>query len=107
MKFNTNLSSFIKKHKNKKNQIIFSKSTYKNKKSCNLTLIGCTSFFPSKPLGCYGDGGACFTNNKDLYKQMKGIRLHGQVEGKGPRHKRIGINGLKESTQKRKFIKQV
>lgn len=74
-------------------------ATYKNKKSCNLTLIGCTSFFPSKPLGCYGDGGACFTNNKDLYKQMKGIRLHGQVEGKGPRHKRIGINGRLDTIQ--------
>ena len=41
-------------------------ATYKNKKSCNLTLIGCTSFFPSKPLGCYGDGGAVFTNNSKI-----------------------------------------
>jgi UDP-2-acetamido-2-deoxy-ribo-hexuluronate aminotransferase len=40
---------------------------YKNKKSCSLSTIGCTSFFPSKPLSCYGDGGAIFTNDKKIY----------------------------------------
>ena len=42
---------------------------YKGQKSCNLTTIGCTSFFPSKPLSCYGDGGACFTNDAQLEKK--------------------------------------
>ena len=53
-------------------------ATYKNKKSCNLSKIGCTSFFPSKPLGCYGDGGAVFTNNTKYAEKIKIIRLHGQ-----------------------------
>ena len=43
---------------------------YKGKKTCNLTEIGCTSFFPAKPLGCYGDGGMCFTDNEDLYETI-------------------------------------
>ena len=46
--------------------------------SCSMTIIGCTSFFPSKPLGCYGDGGACFTNDDHLAEQMRRIRNHGQ-----------------------------
>ena len=51
---------------------------YKDKKSCNLSTIGCTSFFPSKPLGCYGDGGAIFTNDDLLAKAIREIRVHGQ-----------------------------
>ncbi len=47
-------------------------------KSCNLSSIGVTSFFPSKPLGCYGDGGACFTNSDELAKKIRRISLHGQ-----------------------------
>ena len=53
-------------------------STYKDKKSCNLSTIGSTSFFPSKPLGCYGDGGALFTNDDELAEKFRWIRVHGQ-----------------------------
>ena len=51
---------------------------YKNKKSCNIFDIGCTSFFPTKSLGCFGDGGALFTNNRLLAKKFLQIRQHGQ-----------------------------
>jgi len=66
-------------------------STYKNKKSCNLSTIGCTSFFPSKPLGCYGDGGAIFTNDDDIARACREIRVHGQ--SKRYVHSRIGVGG--------------
>ena len=55
-------------------------SNYRGKKSCNLSLIGCTSFFPSKPLGCFGDGGAIFTNNKKIYELTSKIRVHGAIK---------------------------
>lgn len=72
-------------------------STYKGKKSCNLSTVGCTSFFPSKPLGCYGDGGAIFTNNEFLAKAMSEIRIHGQ--NKRYIHSRLGINGRLDTIQ--------
>jgi len=53
-------------------------SEYKSFKSCNIFDVGCTSFFPTKSLGCFGDGGAIFTNNKKLYMKFKQIRQHGQ-----------------------------
>ena len=53
-------------------------ATYKGRKSCNLSTIGSTSFFPSKPLGCYGDGGALFTNDDELAEKCRWIRVHGQ-----------------------------
>ena len=53
-------------------------SAYDNKKDSNLGDISTTSFFPSKPLGCYGDGGAVFTNNEDYAKKIKLLRVHGQ-----------------------------
>ncbi|MDH5379193.1 MAG: DegT/DnrJ/EryC1/StrS aminotransferase family protein, partial [Gammaproteobacteria bacterium] len=59
--------------------------------------IGCTSFFPSKPLGCYGDGGACFTNDDELATAMKQIRVHGQ--DRRYHHARIGINGRLDTVQ--------
>lgn len=71
--------------------------TYKGKKSCNLSTIGTTSFFPSKPLGCYGDGGACFTNDDELAMVMKQIRLHGQ--DRRYHHVRIGFNGRLDTLQ--------
>ncbi|MDX8394769.1 MAG: DegT/DnrJ/EryC1/StrS family aminotransferase [Mariprofundales bacterium] len=70
---------------------------YKGNKSCGLTTIGCTSFFPSKPLGCYGDAGACFTNDDELAKIMREIRVHGQ--DRRYHHPRIGVNGRIDSLQ--------
>ncbi|MCD4744338.1 MAG: DegT/DnrJ/EryC1/StrS family aminotransferase [Desulfobacteraceae bacterium] len=72
-------------------------ATYKTKKSCSLSTIGCTSFFPSKPLGAYGDAGACFTDNDDLAKAIKEIRVHGQ--DRRYHHPRIGINGRIDTLQ--------
>lgn len=72
-------------------------STYKNKKSCGLSTIGSTSFFPSKPLGTYGDGGALFTDDDILASKMREIRVHGQ--DKRNHHKRIGINGRMDTIQ--------
>ena len=72
-------------------------ATYKGKQSCNLSTIGCTSFFPSKPLGCYGDGGACFTDDDQLAQLMKEIRVHGQA--KRYHHTSIGVNGRIDTLQ--------
>lgn len=72
-------------------------ATYKGKQSCGLSTIGCTSFFPSKPLGCYGDAGACFTNDDDLAKAMREIRVHGQ--DRRYHHPRIGFNGRMDTLQ--------
>lgn len=70
---------------------------YKGKKSCNLSTIGCTSFFPSKPLGCYGDGGAIFTSDDQIAQACKEIRVHGQ--SKRYSHTRIGIGGRMDTLQ--------
>ena len=70
---------------------------YKDKKSCNLSDIGTTSFFPAKPLGCYGDGGALFTNDDELAKQIRIILNHGQTERYI--HSRVGINGRLDAMQ--------
>ena len=72
-------------------------ATYKGRKSCNLSLIGCTSFFPSKPLGCYGDGGAIFTSDDALATAMREIRVHGQSGRYN--HTRIGVGGRMDSIQ--------
>lgn len=72
-------------------------ATYKGRKSCNLSTIGCTSFFPSKPLGCYGDGGAIFTCDDALAKAMREIRVHGQE--KRYYHTRIGVGGRMDTLQ--------
>jgi UDP-2-acetamido-2-deoxy-ribo-hexuluronate aminotransferase len=72
-------------------------ATYKGRQSGNLSTIGCTSFFPSKPLGCYGDGGALFTNDAALATAMREIRVHGQ-SGRY-RHTRIGVGGRMDSIQ--------
>ncbi len=72
-------------------------ATYKGKQSGGLGTIGCTSFFPSKPLGCYGDGGACFTNDDALAIKMAQIRNHGQ--DKRYHHICLGINGRLDTLQ--------
>jgi UDP-2-acetamido-2-deoxy-ribo-hexuluronate aminotransferase len=72
-------------------------ATYKGKYSCALSTIGCTSFFPSKPLGGYGDSGACFTNDDELAKNLTEIRIHGQNARYC--HSRIGINGRMDTIQ--------
>ncbi len=72
-------------------------AAYKGKKSCNLSTIGCTSFFPSKPLGCYGDGGALFTNDDVLAEKIRMLLNHGQNERY--KHKYIGINGRLDAIQ--------
>lgn len=70
---------------------------YKGKKSCNLSTVGCTSFFPSKPLGCYGDGGAIFTSDEKLAQACREIRIHGQ--SKRYLHTRIGVGGRMDTLQ--------
>lgn len=70
---------------------------YKNRKSCALTHIGCTSFFPSKPLGCYGDGGACFTDDDQIAELIRAIRTHGQ-RGRY-NHELVGVNGRIDTIQ--------
>lgn len=72
-------------------------ATYKQRKSCNLSTIACTSFFPSKPLGCYGDGGACFTNDDTLATTMRQIRVHGQA--KRYYHPILGMNSRLDTLQ--------
>ena len=70
---------------------------YKGRKSCNLSPIACTSFFPSKPLGCYGDGGAIFTGDDELAKVMRQIARHGQ--DRRYHHIRVGVNSRLDTLQ--------
>lgn len=77
-------------------------STYKGKKSCSVTTIGCTSFFPSKPLGGYGDGGACFTNDDMLDEKIRSIKNNGCL--KRFEHNYIGINS-RYDTMKASILK--
>jgi len=72
-------------------------ATYKSKKSCNLSTLATTSFFPSKPLGCYGDGGAIFTSDENLATAARQIARHGQ--GKRYRHIRTGMNSRLDTLQ--------
>lgn len=72
-------------------------ATYKGKKSCNLSTVACTSFFPSKPLGCYGDGGAIFTSDDELAIVMRQIARHGQ--DRRYHHIRVGVNSRLDTLQ--------
>lgn len=70
---------------------------YRGRKSCNLSSIACTSFFPSKPLGCYGDGGAIFAADENFAKACREIRVHGQSQRYV--HTRIGVGGRMDTLQ--------
>jgi len=70
---------------------------YRGRKSCNLSSIACTSFFPSKPLGCYGDGGALFTDNDEIARLARQIRVHGDESRYN--HVRLGVAGRMDSIQ--------
>lgn len=72
-------------------------ASYKGRKSCNLSKIGCTSFFPSKPLGGYGDGGAIFTSDDEIAQACREIRVHGQSNRYV--HSRIGVGGRLDTLQ--------
>lgn len=72
-------------------------ATHHGKRSCSLSTIGSTSFFPSKPLGCYGDGGALFTADDDLAQAMRQIRVHGQANKH--HHPLLGLNGRLDTIQ--------
>jgi UDP-2-acetamido-2-deoxy-ribo-hexuluronate aminotransferase len=72
-------------------------ASYKARKSCNLSTFGCTSFFPSKPLGCYGDGGAIFTSDAALARACREIRVHGQ--SRRYHHTRVGVGGRMDTLQ--------
>ena len=72
-------------------------ATYKGRKSCGLSTIGCTSFFPSKPLGCYGDGGALFTDDDELAVVLRQIARHGQ--DRRYHHIRVGVNSRLDTIQ--------
>ena len=72
-------------------------ATYKGRKSGNLTTISCTSFFPSKPLGCYGDGGAIFTNDEELATVIRQVARHGQ--DRRYHHIRVGVNSRLDTLQ--------
>ena len=72
-------------------------ASYKGKKSCALSTFGATSFFPSKPLGCYGDGGALFTDDDALAQAAREIRVHGQSQRYT--HTRLGVGGRMDTLQ--------
>ncbi|WP_242521836.1 DegT/DnrJ/EryC1/StrS aminotransferase family protein [Motiliproteus sp. SC1-56] len=72
-------------------------ATYRGRRSCGLSTIGCTSFFPSKPLGCYGDGGALFTDDYELATVLRQIARHGQ--DRRYHHIRVGINSRLDTLQ--------
>ena len=72
-------------------------ATYRGRQSCHLSTVGCTSFFPSKPLGCYGDGGALFTDDDALAQAMREIRVHGQSHRYV--HTRLGVGGRMDTLQ--------
>lgn len=72
-------------------------SSFRDRKSCNLSTLACTSFFPTKPLGCYGDGGAIFTSDPKLAQKVRMIASHGQR--KRYQHESLGVNSRLDTVQ--------
>ena len=72
-------------------------ATYKERHSCALTTLAAASFYPSKPLGCYGEGGAVFSEGEDLARVARELRVHGQ--DRGYHHVRVGLNGRMDTLQ--------
>ena len=72
-------------------------ATYRGQRSCSLSEVACTSFFPAKPLGAYGDGGACFTRDENLALKLRQIRDHGQ--DRRYHHAHLGVNGRLDTMQ--------
>ncbi|MGK7394271.1 MAG: DegT/DnrJ/EryC1/StrS family aminotransferase [Candidatus Cyclobacteriaceae bacterium M3_2C_046] len=81
-------------------------ATYHQKTSCNLTSVGVTSFFPSKPLGCYGDGGAIFCDDDEMAEILKSIRVHGRGENKYD-NVRTGLNGRLNTLQAAVLLEKI
>jgi UDP-2-acetamido-2-deoxy-ribo-hexuluronate aminotransferase len=79
---------------------------YRGRWSCNLSTIGCTSFFPSKPLGCYGDGGAVFTDDDKIAELLRSVRVHGQGADKYD-NIRIGMTGRLDTIQAAVLIEKL
>ncbi len=73
-------------------------ASYKGRRSCSLADVAATSFFPAKPLGTYGDGGMCFTDNEEMYNKLISIRMHGKGTHKYD-NVRVGINGRIDTLQ--------
>lgn len=80
-------------------------ATYKGKKSCSLSTVSCTSFFPAKVLGCYGDGGACFTDDPVLAEKIRKIRAHGQSSRY--HHDCLGFNARLDTLQAAILLKKL
>lgn len=72
-------------------------ATQRGRRSCGVTLVGSTSFFPAKPLGCYGDGGALFTSDDELANKMRAVRNHGGLVRH--HHTCVGMNGRFDTIQ--------
>ncbi len=73
-------------------------ATYRGRRACSLAHVGCTSFFPAKPLGAYGDGGMCFTDDDLLKEHMVSLRVHGQGTDKYE-NVRVGLNARMDTLQ--------
>jgi len=80
--------------------------SFKNKKACSFGHVSATSFFPAKPLGCYGDGGAVFTDDDDLAEIMKSIRVHGSGSDRYD-NVRIGLNGRMDTLQAAVLLEKI
>lgn len=81
---------------------------YHGSKACSFGDIGATSFYPAKPLGCYGDGGAVFTNNTELYNKMVSLRVHGQAASANKYdNERIGLNARMDTIQASVLIEKL